>query len=82
MWVVLKQAYGNSVFAVIYGVLGDVGSVVGLLGQVEDIINVDVNITDISADLTVRQAASPCGTLCAQPAGHSACHTWWHPSST
>ena len=47
------QAYGNSVFAVIYGVLGDVGSVVGLLGQVQTILNVDVNVTDISADITV-----------------------------
>lgn len=47
------QSYMNSVFDQAYGVLSDVSSVNGLLNQVETILDVDVNVTDLSADISV-----------------------------
>ncbi|EIE18872.1 hypothetical protein COCSUDRAFT_45025 [Coccomyxa subellipsoidea C-169] len=47
------QGYMNSVFDQVYGVLGDVSSVNGLLDEVQTILRVDVNVTDISAGITV-----------------------------
>ncbi len=43
----------NSVFDQVYGVLGDVSSMNGLLDKVQTILRVDVNVTDISAGITV-----------------------------
>lgn len=37
--------------------LADVGSVQALLGQVQTILNVDINATDISADLAVGRTS-------------------------
>lgn len=47
----------NSVFNQVYGVLGDVDSVNGLLDDVQTILSVDVNVTDISAGITVPPTA-------------------------
>lgn len=49
----------NSVFDVAYGVLSDVNSVNSLLDSVQTILDDDVNITDISAGITVRQGMIP-----------------------
>jgi hypothetical protein len=51
------QGYMNSVFNQVYGVLGDVDSVNGLLDDVQTILSVDVNVTDISAGITVPPTA-------------------------
>ena len=48
----------NSVFDQVYGVLGDVSSVNGLLDEVQTILRVDVNVTDISAGITVLPHSS------------------------
>lgn len=44
----------NSVFDQAYGVLGDIRSVNGLLDQVQTVLDVDVNVPSISANITVN----------------------------
>ncbi len=76
------QDFAGSVFDVAYGVLGDVGSVQGLLGQVQAVLDVDINATDISADLAVRIPSGtpsiPSHAPRLQPANsHCRAHVMW-----
>ncbi len=50
------QAFMNSLFDQAYGVLRDISSVNGLLDQVQAVLDLDVDIPSIGANITVRSA--------------------------